>query len=624
MKKRLNRPGLRTWLHSMRGIITLSFFVLVLAVGGLELMTFREVNRLETGSLKENFRALQREARALTAVGKEFVLVGKNQDDFYFNDSSAILDRFEASVNAFHATADTTRKTLSENGYHHLDELDQLDAAIRQLDTTFALYTQNIKKRGNSMMGIIGEFNESLMFIRQFDFQADNQSLTQLELETMNYQLTGDPYVLEISKAEIATFKSVATEHLSEGEFDMVASVLDEYNTCLGKLYRIDTLLGTYTGTGLQGALFASMEQVNDQAGLGGIRQMVDEAYADIVKNVIAGMMIIFAVTLLIGLLLPALLIKWVVKPIKEIKQVVTSMSHGLLPDRLAAYRIVEIKEMASSVQVLADGLQRTSDFAGRIGEGDFESQFNPLSEEDVLGNALIRMRNNLSKVKEEEERRNWSNEGYGRFLEILRRTNQEFAKLAGTLLPELIRFLDANQGGLFVLNDDDENNPYMQLIGCYAWGRQKFMNKRVEVDEGLVGQAWREQDSIYLTDVPSDYMEISSGLGTASPTAVLILPLKFNDQVFGVLELAAFRPFETHELEFLDRLAESIASTLSTTKTNERTNRLVEELKVSTESLQAQEEELRQNQEEMLATQEEQERKILEYEERIKEFETV
>ena len=125
-----------------------------------------------------------------------------------------------------------------------------------------------------------------------------------------------------------------------------------------------------------------------------------------------------------------------------------------------------------------------------------------------------------------------------------------------------------------------------------------------------MVGQAWEENDTLLITEVPANFVRITSGLGDANPNCFLIVPLTVNDVTYGVVEIASFKKFETHQIEFVKKLAESIAATLSTTKINERTKYLLEQSQMQTEQMRAQEEEMRQNMEEMQATAEELERK--------------
>jgi PAS domain S-box-containing protein len=130
-------------------------------------------------------------------------------------------------------------------------------------------------------------------------------------------------------------------------------------------------------------------------------------------------------------------------------------------------------------------------------------------------------------------------------------------------------------------------------------------LDKRVDVGQGLVGQSYQEQRTIYLKQIPQNYVSITSGLGGANPTAILIVPLKVNESVEGVMELASFKEYQPFEIEFVEKVGEIIASTISNARINTHTRKLLEESQQHSEELRAQEEEMRQNMEEMQATQE-------------------
>ena len=314
-------------------------------------------------------------------------------------------------------------------------------------------------------------------------------------------------------------------------------------------------------------------------------------------------------IVVILGLVGGILMARSITKPINYIKNVIVKLGQGNLPDdQSRKFNNDEIGEMAGAVENLVNGLKSTSSFAENIGRGNYDAEFTPLSEEDVLGNSLIEMRDNLKSVAEEDKRRNWSTSGLATFGEILRQNNDNIEKLSDDIISNLVKYLNCNQGGLYIVNDDEDES-YLELKACYAWDKKKYLEQRVHIGEGLTGQSWLEKDTVYLTEVPEDYITITSGLGEASPTSILIVPLKINDDVFGVLEIASFNEFKQYEIEFVEKIAESIASTVSSVKINEKTQRLLEESTEMTEQMRSQEEEMRQNMEELQATQEEMQR---------------
>ena len=313
---------------------------------------------------------------------------------------------------------------------------------------------------------------------------------------------------------------------------------------------------------------------------------------------------------IVIGIAVAFYNIRSITRPIATIKDVVQKLGQGILPEEKSLkFSRDEIGEMAEAVEKLVSGLRSTSSFAENIGKGNYQADYQPLSKEDVLGNSLIEMRNNLEKVAEEDKRRSWATEGLAKFGDILRKNNDNITTLSDIIISNLVKYVRANQGGLYIVNDENENDKYLEMAACYAWDKKKYLEQKVYPGDGLTGQAWLEQDTIYLTDIPDDYITITSGLGEANPSSILIVPLKVNDEVYGLIEIASFNVFAEHEVDFIEKMAESIASTLSSVKINERTQKLLEESTELTEQMRAQEEEMRQNMEELQATQEEMQR---------------
>ncbi|WP_169513323.1 GAF domain-containing protein [Flexithrix dorotheae] len=226
------------------------------------------------------------------------------------------------------------------------------------------------------------------------------------------------------------------------------------------------------------------------------------------------------------------------------------------------------------------------------------------LDSEEELKNSIA----TLDKNKIADQKRNWVTEGIAEFSNLLR--NTQSSETYDQLLSGLINYIGANQGGLFIVNDGNETSEVsLELVSCYAYDRKKFVEEKFEPGEGLLGQAYLEKEPILLTEVPNDFVSITSGLGEALPSCLLIIPFKFNEEVAGILELASFTVFEDYQVEFVEKLGENIASFIVSARVNEKTKLLLQESQENAEMFRAQEEEVRQNMEELQATQEDMQR---------------
>lgn len=282
-----------------------------------------------------------------------------------------------------------------------------------------------------------------------------------------------------------------------------------------------------------------------------------------------------------------------------------------------------EMGDTAIHINEVIEQLKDASEFVQQIGQGKLDVKYEDLDThyepgKNTLADALIDMQQKLKDVNAEEDKRRWVNEGLSKFVDILRTSNNNIKVLGDRVIATLVEYMHANQGGLYLLNDDNETDIHLELIAMFAFDIKKYEQQRIKPGEGILGQTFLEKKTTYLTRVPAEYMRITSGLGGDTPKAVLIVPLRIDQEVYGVVELASFEPFQEHEISFVERLGETIASTLGNVKANQRTQRLLEESKIAAENQRSQEEEMRQNMEELAATQEEMSRKEKEYITRI------
>jgi hypothetical protein len=310
---------------------------------------------------------------------------------------------------------------------------------------------------------------------------------------------------------------------------------------------------------------------------------------------------------------------RYVLKPVNLLEQAATSRTH------FKGSPQTEVGRVALRLNTIIDQLNNASSFVKNIEEGNLKADYQGVdlqTSDDQLASALLAMRTKLQAMGEEEQRRKWANEGLSRFVDILRSSDNNLHVLGDKIISTLVQYTGSNQGGLYVLNDDDNQNRFLELISLFAFNTKKFEQQKLKPGEGMVGQTYLEKETIYLTEIPEDYIRITSGLGETNPKAILIVPLKVDKEVYGIVELASFREYQPHEITFVEKLGETIASTLASVKSNQSNRKLLEESKMAAESLRSQEEEMRQNMEELTATQEEMSRKETEYIQKIADLE--
>jgi hypothetical protein len=238
----------------------------------------------------------------------------------------------------------------------------------------------------------------------------------------------------------------------------------------------------------------------------------------------------------------------------------------------------------------------------------DEKNKFLELSE--------VTLKENIKKIEaaqEEEKKRNWATEGIGKVSEVLR-ANVDSQEIYDRIISLIVRYIEANQARFYIVDKEDEQVK-IRLAACYAYERKKYINQEfVPTEAGLLGQAYLEGEYIYITEIPQNYVQITSGLGESTPSSLIIIPLKVNDIIEGIIELASFKTFQPYEIEFLEKTGESIASFIQGNRINEKTNKLLRQTLSQAELMQSQEEELRQNLEEMEAIHEETNRKEAKY----------
>jgi HAMP domain-containing protein len=309
----------------------------------------------------------------------------------------------------------------------------------------------------------------------------------------------------------------------------------------------------------------------------------------------------VFIIQLIAGVFLAIFYANLITKAIKEIRNAMQTLARGVFPERLLIKTTEEIGQTKMALNLFLERLQAATSFAHRMGEGELTATYDARFDNDVLAKSIIQMQQKLKEAEARQAKINWVNEGAAKFSEIIKNESENMASLGDKILALLIKYLDVNQGALYVMEEDA-----LVRAASYAYGKRKFIDQTIEKGQGLAGQCALEGRTIYLKEIPSGYVKITSGLGEATPNNVLIVPIKLRHQILGVVELASFEVLEQFKIDFVERISENIASLIYNKQNTSQTQRLLKESQERAEMLSQQEEEMRQNTEELQATQEE------------------
>ncbi|MBW4632155.1 MAG: HAMP domain-containing protein [Iphinoe sp. HA4291-MV1] len=249
------------------------------------------------------------------------------------------------------------------------------------------------------------------------------------------------------------------------------------------------------------------------------------------------------------------------------------------------------VNELAAT---LTTQLRAIAEVATAVTKGDLTRSIAVEAQGEVamLKDYINQMIANLRETTQKNTEQDWLKTNLAKFTRMLQ-GQRELEMVSRLILSELAPLVGASHG-VFYIMDIAEDYQYLKLLSSYAYRERKNLANHFYLGEGLVGQSALEKERILLTEVPHDYIKISSGLGEATPLNVVVLPVLFEGQVTAVIELASFRRFNEIHLTFFDQLTESIAIVLNTIAANMRTEELLKQSQSLAQELQSQQNELR------------------------------
>ncbi len=407
---------------------------------------------------------------------------------------------------------------------------------------------------------------------------------------------------------------SVTTKHgIISGE--SLTLYCEEFFTGTSQLIEITRKIGSPGKGGVLGDIFLYTIRIENI--LEELRVIVGNSQVQFMKSMKTRLLIWLTLSGSVFIYAIISLFSFIHLKISEIKEFSRRLSEGEIPVDIPITGNGEIDEIKESFGKHVNSLHDKAEFADQMATGDFNKGFTPAGKSDILGNSLLELSEKLARTqeeelsrKEEDKRRSWTSEGLAKFGDIFRSEREDVKELAYKIIHNLVKYLEAAAGTIYLADQEVAEKQEYEMAATFAWDRRKYIQKRIVTGEGLVGTCALEKETIYLTEIPEEYFEISSGLIEMKPVCLLLVPLKIENEVFGVIEIASVHIIREYEVRFVEQLGEITATTLAAVRINERTSRLLEQSRRQTEEMQKQEERMRRNMEELQKAQEESQRR--------------
>ncbi|MDP3666979.1 MAG: response regulator [Sediminibacterium sp.] len=306
-------------------------------------------------------------------------------------------------------------------------------------------------------------------------------------------------------------------------------------------------------------------------------------------------------VLIIAGLIILMIIAYWIVRGItkrisfiaKEAEKIASREFAGDKPEDKTKD---ELEPVFNSLINISESFREVTENANSVASGDYTVDFTPRSDRDTLGNALKKMTGSLRETTAANEKHNWLTAGQNQLNEKLI-GDQSIEELATNTISFLCAYLKANIGAVYLFNDEDKA---LVLNGQYAFVSPEDTKEKFALNEGLIGQAAREQKQISLRDITEEQIRITSSVLNAKPKHLLITPFLFEGKTLGVIEVGRLTDFSETEKEFINASMESIAISVNSAIARKKIQELLEETKAQSEELQMQQEELKQTNEEL------------------------
>jgi len=177
----------------------------------------------------------------------------------------------------------------------------------------------------------------------------------------------------------------------------------------------------------------------------------------------------------------------------------------------------------------------------------------------EALNNQIVEERKKQAEIQ-------WIKEGIDKLTEVMRQEFDNPLLHSNKIIYSLVQYLDIPMGAIYHTKDED-GKIYLEMAASFAYGKEKQLYRKILLGEGMVGSAASEKKTLNLTNVPESYFNLISGFSESKPKNIIVSPIKLNDQIYGVIELASLSRFKDEEIRFVEEVCKAAAYSFALSK---------------------------------------------------------
>lgn len=558
----------------------------------------------------------------------QFLRIEVTAPEFYEKKQSKYIRDSQSLIDSSLRKLEFIEQHTINNDEKITQTLLDLTQGLEEYKELSNIIMQKYLYRGFKDWGAVGEFRKRA-HILEGEPLIDQILLLTLRRHEKDFFLRGDTdYVVkfdqkieELTNHIISTYHSGKYPEMDESKTKNILAKLVAYQYGFKQVVKIEQELGLNDNQGLNIQLQHSLSFINDSYKV--LKEEIEAQSKEAMSWSLIGYITIITIQLIVSIFIGVGFTKKVANRVISLANLIKLMAEGDLTEiEINDYHRDEIAKAFQVLDLLNRRIKTATNFVEKIGTGQLDVHYKEEFKEGILAKHLIQMQDNLKNIQEKDAVRRWVTDGVTEFVELLMQNENEHT-MCEILISELVKYTNANQGGIFFIKEEEDNSVF-SLTASYAYEKKKFNNYSVQLDEGLLGQIYKERRTMIFDSVPDGYVNITSGLGAATPKYLLIVPLLSGNEIFGVIELASFLSFEEHHVSLMEQVADRLANVVRNNNINQQRKQMIAQMNEQTETMMMHEAELKHQISKMEDLERQHQKQEALYEEEIKKLKDV